>query len=176
MVYCSWMAAPNSLYSEVLNALHSAHQGITSLKAHTHTCVYWPRMSTSVVKCYQQRSLCDIIIIILPASMTPPHPHPHPHYRHQKTCSGWLHPLGRSALSGVICRTNYTAGVCVSEPPTDKSDTWLLLRVCRNDLAHLGSPKKYQMMGHNLWLQTSCSPSWHLEECTRDYPLHITHE
>ena len=107
-------------------------------------------MSTSVVKCYQQCSLCDAIIIILPASIT------RLPTTNTNTCSGWLHPLGRSALSGVICRTNYTAGVCVSEPPTDKTDTWLLLRVCRNGLAHLGSPKKYEMMGDNLWLQTFC--------------------
>ena len=38
----------------------------------------------------------------------------------------------------------------MSEPPMDKSDTWLLLRVYMNGLAHLGSTKKYQMMGDNL--------------------------
>ena len=169
MVYDSWMAAPNSLYSEVLNALHSAHQGITSLKAHTQTCMYWPSMSISVVKCYQQCSLCDAIIIILPASITclPT--------TNTNTCSGWLHPLGRSALSGVIWRQNYTAGVCVSEAPMDKSDTWLLLRVYRNGLAHLGSTRKYQIMETtSSFKPPAVPPSRQLEECTRDYPLHIT--
>ena len=47
-MYGSWIVAPNSLYSEVLNALHSAHQGITSMKAHTQTCVYWHGMSTGI--------------------------------------------------------------------------------------------------------------------------------
>ena len=70
LVYGSWIMAPNSLCSEVLNTLHSAHQGITSLKAHTQTSVYWHGMSTGIINCCQQCSLCGAIIIILPASIT----------------------------------------------------------------------------------------------------------
>ena len=70
LVYGSWIMAPNSLCSEVLNTLHSAHQGITSLKAHTQTSVYWHGMSTGIINCCQQCSLCGAIISILPASIT----------------------------------------------------------------------------------------------------------
>ena len=41
-------------------------------------------------------------------------------------------------------------------------------------LARLGFTKKYQMMGDNIWFQTSCIPSWQLDECNRDYALHLT--
>ena len=108
LVYGSWIMAPNSLCSEVLNTLHSAHQGITSLKAHTQTSVYWHGMSTGIINCCQQCSLCGAIISILPASIT------RLPTTNTNTCSGWLHPLGRSALSGVICRpTQWLGWVCI---------------------------------------------------------------
>ena len=145
LVYGSWILTPHSLYSEDLNALHSAHQGISSLKAHTQTCVYWHGMSTGIVNCCQRCSLCDAIIIILPASITclPT--------TNTNTCSGWLHPLGKSALSGVICRPIQWLGwVCVW---TTNRQKWhmVVTESCSNGLVHLGSTKKYQTRTPAFW-------------------------
>ena len=118
---------------------------------HHQTCVYWHGVPTGIVNCCQQGSLCDAIIIILPASIT------HLPTTNTNTCSGWLHPLGRSAFPGVICRPIQWLGwVCVW---TTNEQKWRMVATesLQDWLGTFGVHKEISNDGDNL--QTSCSPS-----------------
>ena len=110
LVYGSWIMAPNSLivlwgpkYLALCPPGHhqseSSHPDLRVLAWHVHR--------------YHQ--LLPTVLIVWCHYYHPPSFHyTPPHYKHQNTCSGWLHPLGRSALSGVICRpTQWLGWVCI---------------------------------------------------------------
>ena len=42
VLYGTRIVVPSSLRSEILEVLHSAHQGVTGMKARARWCVYWP--------------------------------------------------------------------------------------------------------------------------------------
>ena len=54
-LYKTRIIVPKALRAEVLEALHSAHQGVAGMKARAEATVYWPGMSASIV---QRRSQC----------------------------------------------------------------------------------------------------------------------
>ena len=39
---------PNKLRNQILDTLHSAHQGISSMRNRANNNIYWPRMSSSI--------------------------------------------------------------------------------------------------------------------------------
>ena len=58
VVYDNRIVVPAALRSEVLDALHAIHQGVTGMKACAQTCIYWPGLSASIFQRQQWCSLC----------------------------------------------------------------------------------------------------------------------
>ena len=52
---------PQSLRTEVLDGLHSAHQGVSAMKARARRCVYWPGLSAAIVNRRNNCRRCDTI-------------------------------------------------------------------------------------------------------------------
>ena len=47
-IYKSRLVIPRSLRTEVIEHLHSAHQGVTGMRARANTCVYWPGINNDI--------------------------------------------------------------------------------------------------------------------------------
>ena len=55
------MVVPRSLRQKVLRALHSAHQGITSMTNRAQACVFWPGMTEDISTTRKQCATCNRI-------------------------------------------------------------------------------------------------------------------
>ena len=61
IAYGSRAVIPHSLRTEVLDGLHSAHQGVSAMKARARRCVYWPGLSAAIVNRRNSCRRCDTI-------------------------------------------------------------------------------------------------------------------
>ena len=69
------LVVPSCLRRDMLNILHSGHQGVTGMQARARDAIYWPGMDSDIAKKRQNCSLCDNIAPSLPHA--PPYPPPH---------------------------------------------------------------------------------------------------
>ena len=60
-LYGDRIIVPRDLRSEVLDCLHSAHQGVVGMKARARVSVYWPGMSKSITDRRLQCQTCNTI-------------------------------------------------------------------------------------------------------------------
>ncbi len=78
-LYMNCIIVPKALRAEVLDCLHSAHQGVAGMKARARVCVYWPSMNCDIGSKRAQCSTCNRIapsqpsqpIILTPAPSYP---------------------------------------------------------------------------------------------------------
>ena len=95
---------PHSLRRQVLNNLHSAHQGHTSMTARANQTVYWPGMNASI---RLHRTSCRACNEIAPSQssepliMTPP-----PEWPFQKICADYFDSDGHSYIT-IVDRFSY---------------------------------------------------------------------
>ncbi len=61
LMYGDWLVVPASLRREVLECLHSVHQGVAGMKARAATSVYWPGISADIHQCRNQCRTCNSI-------------------------------------------------------------------------------------------------------------------
>ena len=50
---------PSSLRGEIVNSLHAAHQGITGMNERAKAGVYWPGITTDIIKMRQSCGSCN---------------------------------------------------------------------------------------------------------------------
>ncbi len=137
IAYGCRVVVPKCLRSEVLDGLHSAHQGVTGMKARAHLCVYWPGMSNDIANRRRQCRLCDNIAPSLPA--LPPAPPTNPEYPFQLVVADYFDLAGRKFL---VYADRYTGWPAVSEPKHDKNDTRNLMRSLREWFSIYGVPEE----------------------------------
>ena len=86
-LYKQRIVVPKALRAEVLEALHSAHQGVAGMKARAEVTVYWPGMSAAIV---QRRDHCRTCNTHSPSQ---PHAPPTltnpPQYPFQQICADY---------------------------------------------------------------------------------------
>ena len=87
---------PNSLQSEVLEVLHSAHQGTTSMTNRALSSIYWPGMLADISRKRAACSSCDKSAPSQPSA--PPTPLSHPSYPFELICSDYFSLHGRKYL------------------------------------------------------------------------------
>ena len=87
---------PLSLRTEVLEHLHGAHHGVTTMYARAVTCVYWPNMREDIMKTRAACSSCNLNAPSNPAP--PPHPVQHPQYPFSDICADFFSHSGKSFL------------------------------------------------------------------------------
>ena len=82
--------------NEVLDSLHSAHQGVTSMNARAQTSVFWPKITIDIENKRKSCFECNRISPSQPAS--PPFPLIYPDYPFQHICSDYFHYKGQNYL------------------------------------------------------------------------------
>ena len=87
---------PNSLQSEVLEVLHSAHQGTTGMTNRALSSTYWPGMLADISRKQAACSSCNKSAPSQPSA--PPTPLSHPSYPFEMICSDYFSLYGRKYL------------------------------------------------------------------------------
>ena len=84
---------PHALQNEVLDALHSGHQGVTAMRLIATESIFWPGMLEAIARKRSMCKSCDKVSPSQPAA--PPYPLPMPEYPFQmvrsvrRTFSSW---------------------------------------------------------------------------------------
>ena len=87
---------PKSLRKEVLDILHAAHQGCSSMEARASQSVWWPGMKDQISK---RRAACKCCTQIAPSQPSlPPVAPPTPDYPMQQICSDIAHYAGNTYM------------------------------------------------------------------------------
>ena len=74
IIYKDHFIIPPSLRDEVLQTIHSAHQGISSMLARAEASIFWPGITPAIIA---KRAQCTHCNRKVPPSHTP-HQHPRP--------------------------------------------------------------------------------------------------
>ena len=100
---------PETLKSEVLNVLHSAHQGVTGMKDRATGCVWWPRINQEIMNRRRRCTGCNW------ASPSNPAPIPSkpecPDYPMQSLCCDKAH-IGNYTYFVLVDRFSNWPSVC----------------------------------------------------------------
>ena len=88
VVYKDRVVIPKSLRPEVLEILHSAHQGVVGMKNRARQSVYWPGLNAAINQRRQQCSTCNRNAPSQPAS--PAMPLEAPSFPFQMVCSDYF--------------------------------------------------------------------------------------
>ena len=87
-LYDGRIVVPSSLRKEILECLHSAHQGVVGMKARAQSSVYWPGLSNAITNRRAQCKTCNSIAPSQPAE--PMHPSPAPSYPFEMTVADYF--------------------------------------------------------------------------------------
>ena len=88
LMYKDRVVIPPSLQAEVLDSLHSAHQGVTSMLARAEASVYWPGITTDITNKRASCHQCSRMAPSQPAA--PPYPLTVPDYPFQCVCADFF--------------------------------------------------------------------------------------
>lgn len=113
VVYRNRTVIPTSLRPEVLEILHSAHQGTVGMKNRARQSVYWPGLDAAIVQRRQQCISCNSNAPSQPAA--PPTVASMPTYPFELTCSDYFTYAGKEYLIYV-----------------DRYSGWLSVMKCNN--------------------------------------------
>ena len=88
ILYQDRIVIPPSLRDQVLETLHAAHQGVTSMNARAKASVFWPGITIQI---QELRNYCQACHRIAPSNpKPPPTPSPDPVYPFQMICADYF--------------------------------------------------------------------------------------
>ena len=94
LLFKNRVVVPHSLRKEILDTLHSGHQGVTAMVAIASQAVFWPGMNGAIAG---RRAACASCDRVAPSqSAAPPWPLPQPSYPFQMIASDYFSFAGRS--------------------------------------------------------------------------------
>ena len=93
VLYKGRTVIPANMQSEVLEILHSGHQGVSSMNAIATQSVFWPGMCEAISSVRQACSSCDKVAPSQPAS--PPWPLPKPNFPFEMICTDYFSFAGK---------------------------------------------------------------------------------
>ena len=121
------VVVPPLLRRYVLQTLHSAHQGVSNMKARANKTVYWPGMHASI---QNTRYTCTTCNEIAPSqSKEPITPSPEPDWPFQQICADYFELNGHAYLSIV---DRYSGWPSVYHFPPGKSTSATLITTFRS--------------------------------------------
>ena len=105
VLYKDRVVIPPTLRHEVLESLHSAHQGVTAMTARAESSIFWPGITPAISNI---RSTCQQCNRIAPSNPSaPPTPLANPEYPFQCVCADFFHYKGCNFLLEVDRYSNW---------------------------------------------------------------------
>ena len=132
ILYKNRIVIPPSLRQHVLTVLHSAHQGVTSMKAHADSTVFWPGITPAITALWETCNHCNRMAPCQPSA--PPSPTVPPAYPFQCICANFFHHKGVNYLVIVDRYSNWP----IVERATEGSKG--LIACLRHTFASFGIP------------------------------------
>ena len=117
-LYNDRVIVPKALRSEVLESLHSAHQGVAGMKARARSSVFWPNINAAISSIRSQCKTCNTI-----APSQPAEPHlnaPPPEYPFQQVVADFFHLGGHNYL---VYADRYSGWNVIFKTPTGDSSS-----------------------------------------------------
>lgn len=96
VMYRDRVIVPPSLRKNILDTLHSAHQGVTSMMSRAESAVFWPGITTDITQLRNNCNQCNRMAPSQPCA--PPTPPVYPLYPFQCICSDFFHYKGINYL------------------------------------------------------------------------------
>jgi len=96
VIYKDRIVIPQSLRQDILTALHSAHQGVTSMTSRAETSVFWPGITSDITSLRNNCNHCNRMAPSQPSA--PPVPPVYPLYPFQCVCADYFHHKGTNYL------------------------------------------------------------------------------
>ena len=95
-IYKDRIIVPPSLRKDILTALHSAHQGVTSMISRAEISVLWPGISSNIISLRNKCNHCNRMAPL--QASAPPTPTVPPLYPFQCVCADFFHYKGGNYL------------------------------------------------------------------------------
>ena len=96
ILYKERVVIPSSLRPIILDSLHAAHQGISSMRARAETSVFWPGITSDIAKLRNSCNHCNRMSPSQPCA--PPTPLTLPDYPFQHVCADFFTYKGKNYL------------------------------------------------------------------------------
>ena len=142
VLYTNRIVVPQSLRTEVLDCLHSAHQGVVGMKARARASVYWPGINCALSSRRAQCKTCDRIGPSQPAE--PMHYSPAPEYPYDQVVADYFDLAGVKYL---VYADKYTGWVVILKTPKGEADSSALKRQLRMLFGVYGAPRELSTDG-----------------------------
>jgi len=92
IIYKDRIVVPPSLRCDILSALHSDHQGFSSMTSRAETSLFWPGLSNDIITLRNTCNHCNRMTPFQPSA--PPIPPMYPQYPFQCVCADFVHYKG----------------------------------------------------------------------------------
>ena len=133
---------PPSLQKHVLYALHSAHQGVSGMKARANTTVYWPGMINNIRSTRYNCKHCNEIAPSQPKE--PLMATPSPDWPFQLICADYFELNNHSYLV-IVDRFSGWLNIYHFKPACSTNNT--LISTCRSLFIAYGAPEEISTDG-----------------------------
>ncbi|XP_057297661.1 uncharacterized protein K02A2.6-like [Hydractinia symbiolongicarpus] len=138
-LYKDRVIVPKCLRSNILSSLHAAHHGVTSMTLRAESSVFWPGLTSDIIKLRQGCKSCDHIA---PSQQSaPPTPLNYPDYPFQQLCGDFFHYAGHNYL---VCVDRYSNCPIVEEARNGAS---VLIDCLRRTFVTYGIPDEFASDG-----------------------------
>lgn len=135
------VVVPAPLRGQVLDHLHAAHQGVSSMRSRANLSVYWPTIRNAI---QQRRDQCRTCNRIAPSNPAEPlSPSPEPAYPFQLVCADFFNLAGHGYLVYV---DRYTAWINIVQMSGDQAAP-ALIRNLRTLFTQFGIPEELSSDG-----------------------------
>ena len=127
---------PSTLRKQVLDILHSAHQGVEGMRSRATTSIYWPGLNSSIKETRKNCRICEQIAPSQPRE--PLNLIPHAEYPFQHVCSDAFEMNGQYYLAIVDRYSNWLLIFHFRNPPQAKH----IISSLRSTFTTYGAPEK----------------------------------
>ena len=135
ILYDGRVIIPSALRPEVLECLHSAHQGVVGMKARARNSVYWPGLSNAITN---RRAQCRTCNTIAPSQPAEPLAHtPAPAYPFELTVADYFALKGFTYL---VYADRYTGWVTITKCHPHGTNATALKQKLRTLFCIYGAP------------------------------------
>ena len=142
IIYKNRVVIPATLRPEILENLHSAHQGVTSMNARAESSVFWPNITADINKVRARCFRCDTMAPSQPNA--PPVTPIYPDYPFQQICADYCLKEGTGYL---VIVDRYSGWPVVTRVRHGEGTSKYLIAALKNHCSTYGIPEELSSDG-----------------------------
>ena len=136
------LVIPKDLRHQLLQSLHSAHQGCTGMQARANSCIYWPGINKDI---HRIRDNCRTCVSHSPSQPKEPIIHsPPPQYPFQMVTGDYFIIASHHYMTII---DKYSGWNCLYHFGTSEATSSTLISTCRTIFTNYGVPEEFSSDG-----------------------------